>query len=94
MAADKDLALKMVDSIEQLAIENQALSSVMKALHKRLPPMSEIESLVKQAAKNPLVAKNIRQQCAELREWIQNSPDLSEMIQEFLRIVPAKKDLN
>ena len=99
MATDKELTLRMVDALEELIIENHALRASLKALQRRLRPWlripdSQLDSLIEQARSHPQAGGDVRQQFAQLRDHIRQSADLSDAIQEFLRIVPAKKDVN
>ena len=90
----KELATRLLDAIEQLYIENLAYQSLFEVLQNRLPPKEQVKSLIEQAKQHPQLQAKVRQQFQPLRDRIRNEADLGRVLQEFLRVVPAKKDVN
>ncbi|MFI5109003.1 MAG: hypothetical protein ACHP78_09170 [Terriglobales bacterium] len=91
---DKQLIERLLDAIELLTIENWAYQSLFTVLKRRMPPESQWKAMLEQAKTSPEVRGKIQQQLAPVRERIRQSVDLTDAIQEFLRVVPAKKDVN
>ncbi len=94
MATDKELAIRLLDALEELWIERRAYRSLFKTLRHRLPPQMQMDQLIAEAKKHPDIRAQVHEQFAPLRDRIQQSADLSNLIEEFLRVVPAKKDVN
>ena len=91
LGMENELALRMLDAVERLAIENGALKAIFKAYPEHSIPW---EQHLSEAMGDPLACSNIRQQLAPLRSQIQSSPDLSEAIRRLLSIFPANKQVN
>lgn len=84
----------MVAAIEELYIENAAYRALFETLKSRMPPQAQVESLLQQAKQNPQIRARVLAPLAPLRQRIQEQSDLADVIQEFLRVAPPKKDLN
>jgi hypothetical protein len=91
---DKDLATRLLDALEAVYTENVALKGIMKAFRRDLPPQYRIDQLLARAKGDPLVGGRIHEQFEPLRARIREDATLEQVLQEFLRVVPAKKDLN
>jgi hypothetical protein len=91
---DKDLATRLLDALEAVYTENVALKGIMKAFRRDLPPQYQIDQLLARAKGDPLVGGRIHEQFEPLRARIREDATLEQVLQEFLRVVPAKKDLN
>jgi|HubBroStandDraft_3_1064219.scaffolds.fasta_scaffold678196_3 uncharacterized protein (DUF2267 family) len=91
---DKDFALRIIDAIEALQIENKALKAIFKTLRSRLPPQAQIEELIAQAKLDPRIGGIVHEQFAPLRARIREESDLQQALQEFLKAFPPKKDVN
>ena len=94
MPTDKELALALVEAIESLFIETMAYRALLRSLKHRLPPEQQMMGLIEQAKNSRAIQDEVRKQFAPLRERILQDRGLSDAIQEFLRVVPAKKDVN
>ena len=84
----------MLDAIEQLYIENLAYKTLFEMFGNRLPSSMQVKDLIEQAKRRPELVAKVRREFQPLRERIQNEGDLAQVIQEFLRVVPPKKDMN
>ena len=91
---DKELALRLLDALESVYIENLARKTIMKNFASRFPPQYQVEELIDEAKKDPQVAGVVHEQFAPVRARIQEHASLEKVFQEFLRVVPAKKDVN
>jgi hypothetical protein len=94
VAADKELALRMLDVLEELEAENRAYRALLKALGsgRPVPPAKQIHQLLAEA--KAAIRDRVHQEFAPLRDRLQQSEHLSDSIQELLRVLPAKKDVN
>jgi hypothetical protein len=90
----KNYATRLVDIIERLYIENMVYRNLVKLHQEKLPPQSEIDALMEFAKTDPRVGGLIHQQFEPVRVRIREHADLEQVLQEFLRVVPPKKDLN
>ena len=88
------LPAQLIDIIEKLLIEVRAMRSLLRVLKSRMPPQAQVDSMIAQAKQNPQILESVRQQVAPLRDRIPSGHDLEQVMQEFLRVVPAKKDVN
>ena len=91
---DKDIAIRLLDALESVYTENVALKGIMKSFRSSLPPQSQIDELVAEAKRDPKVAGVVHEQFEPLRARIAEDATLGQVLQEFLRVVPAKKDVN
>jgi hypothetical protein len=87
---------QLIDIIEKLLIENRALRALLLALRARvgMPPQAQLDAMIASAKKTPEILESVRQQVAPLRDRIASERGLAQAIEEFLRVVPAKKDEN
>ena len=94
MATDQELALKMLDAIEDMYLENNALRAMLATYQKHLPSLGPWQRLLADLKAEPGMASNTRLVFAPLRKRIQEDQNLTGAIGEFLRVVPPKKDVN
>ena len=91
---DKAFALRIVDAVEKLYIENLALKGILETNRASLPPQSQIDLIIAEAKAHPQIAGTIHQQFEPLRARIREDIGLEQAIQELLRVVPPSKDVN
>jgi len=88
----KDLVSRLLDVIEELCIENRAYVALLHELHSNLPPEGLVKRLLWAAQEE--AREQVQKEFSALREHIRQSNDLEQALQECLRVVPAKKDVN
>jgi len=90
------LPSQLVDIIEKILIENLALRALLVALRGRvgMPPQEQLDAMIASAKKTPEILESVRQRVAQLRDRTASERGLEQAIQEFLRVVPEKKDVN
>jgi hypothetical protein len=91
MATDKELALRMLEAIENLYIENAILKTM---LDRASGPAWKRSFTAILANPDPGAVAQLRSRFDPLRAVIQQDRGLEQAIQEFLRVVPPKKDVN
>ncbi len=89
---DETFASKLVDAIEKLYIENRVYKSLLKSFANRLPPQQEIDRVV--AAGREHIREQVQKQFSPVRDRIRSDSNLEQVLQEFLKVVPPKKDVN
>ncbi|MGC2246192.1 MAG: hypothetical protein WA609_06285 [Terriglobales bacterium] len=87
---------QLIGIIEKVLIENRALRALLVALRVRvgMPSQAQMDAMIAQAKQTPEILESVRQQVAPLRDRIASEHDLEQVLQEFLRVAPAKKDVN
>jgi hypothetical protein len=88
MATDKELALQMLNAIEDIFLENAVLKSAL------VGKWDAMDKVLAEAKADAPTRDRVRKIFAPAREKIQQAADLSEAIGEFLRVFPSKKDVN
>jgi hypothetical protein len=88
-------ATRLLDIIERIHVENLARKTILRAYSgQRLPPQYQIDQLIEDAKKNPLVAGVVHEQFAAARARMLEDGTLEQVLQEFLQVVPPTKDMN
>jgi hypothetical protein len=90
----KNYAARLVDIIERLYIENMVLRALFKTHQSKLPPKSEVDEMIANAKSDPRIGGLIHEQFEPARVRIRENADLEEVLREFLRVLPPKKDVN
>ena len=91
---DKEFLLKLVDVIENLYVENKVYKSLFKVYRRQFPPQREIDELMARAKSDPLVGGRAHEEFEPLRDRIRANETLEQVLREFLKVVPATKDVN
>jgi hypothetical protein len=86
---DKPLAEQMLDFIEQMYLENTFLKAVYRS-----KGWKNMEKVLQEARTDPVMAPKVQAIFGPLRDRIREQASLEQVMQEFLRVVPAKKDVN
>ncbi len=90
LVMDKDLAINILDAIEDLYLENKAYRSLLRSLHPQLPPSGLLNRMLDNAREE--LREQVRQQIfAPAREHILQSHDLEMALQGTLQAMSAKK---
>ncbi len=89
MPIDKALAEKMLDMIQTLCMENAILKDVL-----RKKGWTAMDKVLADARSDPDMQARLRKLFDPVRERIQRETDPAEVIQEFLRVLPANQKLN
>jgi hypothetical protein len=87
---DEDLATRLLDALESVYTENVALKGIMRAFRRDLPPQYQIDQWLARAKGDPLVGGRVHEQFEPLRARVCDAGTLEQVLQEFLRVVPAK----
>jgi hypothetical protein len=90
---DKRLAIRMLDLIEKLNIENLALRALLLTLY-RNKNKSVMESLLNEALNNKEGRDAVHATWLPVRKSIESDANLEQAIQQFLQIVPPAKGAN
>ncbi|MFI5090347.1 MAG: hypothetical protein ACHP7P_09850, partial [Terriglobales bacterium] len=87
-----ELLIRLLDAFEIVYAQNLCYKTLLKKFASRLPPQREIEQVLEAATASTrdMIAKDY----APLRARIRQAQSLEEALQEFLRVVPARKDVN
>jgi hypothetical protein len=88
---DNRLALRMLDLIEKLNVENLALQAVVRVLHGK---SAQIQSQLEQMKADPAARDTVHTQWLPLRQRLESDSNLEEAMQQFLKIVPPVKGVN
>lgn len=91
---DKSLALRLVDTIEKLYIENLGYKAIIQTNRAHLPTQSQIDWILEQGKTDPRIADTIRQQFEPIRIRIREDAGLEQAIQGLLQVVQPNKDVN
>jgi 1,2-phenylacetyl-CoA epoxidase catalytic subunit len=86
---EKDLALRLLDAIEQMFIENIVMKDVLQRKGWKV-----MDQYLADATADPEMQAIAHKKFSEVRSHIQQSRDLSDAIQGFLQVIPANKDEN
>jgi hypothetical protein len=89
MPTDKDLVIRLLNAVEDLYLENTLLRVVY-----RQRGWHSMDKVLAEMKADPEATALVRSKFAQLRLRIQQDTHLSDVIQEFLRVVPATKDVN
>ena len=89
-----DFPIEELLDFERLYIENMVLRALFKTHQSTLPPKSEVDEMIANAKTDPQIGGVIHEQFDPVRVRIRENADLEQVLQEFLRAVPPKKDLN
>lgn len=90
---DKELAVRMLGLIEEMNVENLALKAILLTVN-RGASIEKIDALVEGAMKDSKVRDTVRAQWLPLRQRLESDSSLEEALTQFVRIVPAPKELN
>lgn len=85
-----DLAIRILDGMEQLVLENSALKAYLKEFHPGSPWKPHVDLMLE----SPLANAVVRQRFSEVRSQLETARDLSAALQELLQVFPANKDWN
>jgi DnaJ-domain-containing protein 1 len=92
---NKRFALKMLDAIEGLQVENLALRAMLeKIAERRSGGIQQMEQMLEQLKADPRAQQEVRQRYAPVRRKLQDDSSLEEALQQFLQITPPPKDVN
>jgi hypothetical protein len=91
---DRQLAIRILDLIETLNVENLALRSLLVPPHGKASK-EQVDALVSEAKRHPGIREMIRAQWKPLRDQLESDKNLEEAFREYLKIVPQSKgDVN
>lgn len=90
---DKELALRLLDHIETLELENKSLIVLLPVLA-RSGNIAQAEALLERLKTDPAALAVVREQWLPLRQRIESDSNLEEALNRFAQIVPAPKDVN
>jgi hypothetical protein len=89
--SDKEIALRLLDMIEELVVQKLALESVLEFLHG-----DEWDSVLRKMEQYAAVRDVIHAKTQPLRQRVLDAPDLSSVVREMVegleRIDPEEKD--
>ena len=95
MAVDANTLTQLLDALEELLIENTAYTSSVKVLEQFLPQArGKVAQVVEKAKADPKVREHVRAKFASLRSQFQTESNLQMVIEELLKVLPTKKDVN
>jgi hypothetical protein len=90
---DRQLAIRMLDFIEKMNVENLTLRTLLQTLD-RNANTEHIDSLVEEARRDPAIRNTVHAQWLPLRRELESDSTLEEALHQFLRIVPVPKHVN
>jgi hypothetical protein len=90
---ERKLALRMLDFIESLNIEILALRAQLQAPVGTLSK-TQVDSLVAEANGVSAIRGSVRESWFPLRQQLQSDSTPEEALQQLLKIIPPKTDLN
>jgi hypothetical protein len=85
---DKSFAIRIVDKMEDLYVENLALKSIIATSRHMFPRQMDIEAMRSAARKHPDIGGVAHKQFQELRDQFADDEDLEQALQAFLKLVP------
>jgi seryl-tRNA synthetase len=92
---NKQFALKMLDSIEGLQIENLALRVLLEEANARRNVGTEqTEKRLQRLSSDPQIRQKVRELLGPVRQRLHEDADLEEAMQQFVRIVPPPTGVN
>ena len=80
--------------MEDLYIENMVRRTLFKQYQANLPPRFEVAELIAKAKRHPLAGGVVHEQFEPVRARIRANETLEQVLQEFLQVVPPRKDMN
>ena len=88
---NKELATRLLDMVQNLYIENLVLRRMLD--RSRIPDWRHSLAMIL-AHPDPESLAQLRSRFDPLRALIQRDTHLEQVLQEFLQVAPAKKDVN
>ena len=90
---NKELALLMLDALEELTIENLTLRSILLQANRNATE-EKTDVMLAGARQNPKVRDTVRAQWLPLRRVLEEDSALEEALKQFRKIVPPPKGVN
>ena len=94
MTIEKDLAIRLVDTIEALYLENLVLRATLMMYQKYSPQLGPWEKLVEDGKTNQGAISQIQSTFSPVRRRIAEDSGLAEAIEQFLKVAPPSTEMN